>query len=371
MITAETKNILVEAAWFCARRPSAPARAATCIHTDASPTAIERGADFAFAPTGQCPGLQSTSSKACGGATSIGDRGRPRHSRARTPKPHARPADPALRQPTSQRLLGTTLDPGRHLRRAHRPVPHRARLRLDSVPYRLSETRSLRRSSFPPGGSTLRPRNRPHRRGRPRLRLQPLCQHPPHARHRSIAHPHGTRRTPPSAHTPARPGILQRSPLERPSPARPKPSSSHPRRRHVPLENPLNEEAAQPPALRSYPACSPCSPAISPATCRQRTPFRDAGAIFSGSAAKAVHEALSLCARPHGRSRRRPCRRMQPRRRRPLLRTQRSPRIHNAASFETPAPPPSPRPASPRSTKPAAPPPFSLADETARPRSSP
>ena len=121
MITAETRNILVEAAWF---DPASVRRSARRhgLHTDASHR-FERGADFNAAPTAN--NLVSKLILASGGhlegnlidivVPDIADR------------TAARPAI-ALSVKQVQRHLGTTLAPEGITREIVAPIPHLPRL---------------------------------------------------------------------------------------------------------------------------------------------------------------------------------------------------------------------------------------------------
>ena len=105
MITAETTNILVEAAWFAPAAVRASSRR-HLLHTDASHR-FERGADFAFAPTGNalvCKHILA----ACGGRLSgpLVDLVMPDLEAETATRPPIR-----LSVLSVQRLLGTTLAP--------------------------------------------------------------------------------------------------------------------------------------------------------------------------------------------------------------------------------------------------------------------
>ncbi len=105
MITADTKNILVEAAWFAPAAVRASSRR-HLLHTDASHR-FERGADFAFAPTGNALVCRHIL-EACGGqlAGAMVDIVVPAHEARTAARPPIQ-----LSVAHVQRLLGTTLDP--------------------------------------------------------------------------------------------------------------------------------------------------------------------------------------------------------------------------------------------------------------------
>ena len=105
MITAETKNILVEAAWFAPAAVRASSRR-HLLHTDASHR-FERGADFAFAPTANALVAKHILA-ACGGhlAGAVVDLVIPGHEAETAARPAIQ-----LSVAHVQRLLGTTLDP--------------------------------------------------------------------------------------------------------------------------------------------------------------------------------------------------------------------------------------------------------------------
>ena len=128
MITAETKNILVEAAWFSHPRPSAPARAATCCTL--TPATASSAAQTSPSPPRPTRWLQGTSSPHAAAA-----------SKARSPtssSPRSR-AETATRPPIQlsvtnvQRLLGTTLAPEGITAALVEPLPHRPRLHPKTV----------------------------------------------------------------------------------------------------------------------------------------------------------------------------------------------------------------------------------------------
>ncbi len=105
MITAETKNVLVEAAWFEPVTIRASSRR-HLIHTDASHR-FERGADFAAAPAANAL-VTKTILEACGGTLEGGlvDVVVPEHAAATVGRAPVR-----LAVRTVQRLLGTTVAP--------------------------------------------------------------------------------------------------------------------------------------------------------------------------------------------------------------------------------------------------------------------
>ena len=105
MITAETKNILIEAAWFAPAGIRASSRR-HLIHTDASHR-FERGADFAAAPIANALVSKHILS-ACGGslAGALIDLVLPEHAAATIGRPVV-----SLSISQAQRHLGTTLAP--------------------------------------------------------------------------------------------------------------------------------------------------------------------------------------------------------------------------------------------------------------------
>ena len=125
MITAETKNILVEAAWFdpaCVRRSSRRHG----LHTDASHR-FERGADFNACATGQRAGGEADS---CVRWRGRGRTGRPRSARDRR-EDRCAPADRVLGgagAAPSGRDAGRPARPIRPHRRTGLAVSHRPRL---------------------------------------------------------------------------------------------------------------------------------------------------------------------------------------------------------------------------------------------------
>ena len=104
-ITAETRNILVEAAWFDPATVRASSRR-HLIHTDASHR-FERGADFAAAPTANALVTKHILA-ACGGTLegTLVDLILPEHAAATANRPPI-----ALSIAEVRRHLGTTLDP--------------------------------------------------------------------------------------------------------------------------------------------------------------------------------------------------------------------------------------------------------------------
>ena len=164
MITPDTKNVLVEAAWF---EPMAVRRTARRhgLHTDASHR-FERGADFNAAPVASALVSQNPARQ-----RRLPRRRPRRRARSRSGSPHrASQAHRARAQRSASPFSAR-----QSTRRASPPPPsnrpHRTRL-----PARIPKARPRGRSRCPAGVST-RTRNRPHRRGRARLRLQPLRQH--------------------------------------------------------------------------------------------------------------------------------------------------------------------------------------------------
>ena len=250
MITPETKNILVEAAWF---DPAVVRRMSRRhgIHSDASHR-FERGADFHAPPVASALVSQLILAKR-----------RPHRRRARRCRHPA--SSGARRGPASHRLfcralralLGRTERWPRHHRRSrHR---HAARARLHALAPR---RRPLRRHAAQLAARS-RARDRPHRRGRARLRLQPLRQHAAQLlRHRAWSF-----RTRPSR--PRCASCSSPPATTRPSPP---PSVLPPTQLHSPRSpaspSPWTTRSAKRPAccaLRSCPACSPCWPTTSTA----------------------------------------------------------------------------------------------------------
>ena len=256
MITPETKNILVEAAWF---DPAAVRRSSRRhgLHTDASHR-FERGADFNAAPIANA--LVSKLILQARRPRRRRPHRRP-HPRDRRPHRHRPPINLSVQQ--VQRHLGTTLDARRHHLRDRPPIPHRARLHPHP-----KDRRHLLRPT-PLLASRPRARDRPHRRDRPRLRLQPLRQHPPHRDIPSSPTPPPPKK-PPSAPASSPSATANPSPAPSPpadadlfhEPHKPGGPSSRslagwvierqrdhlPRTRQettpVPMENPLSEEAS-------------------------------------------------------------------------------------------------------------------------------
>ena len=175
MITAETKNILVEAAWF---DPASVRRSARRhgLHTDASHR-FERGADF-----NACAVANALVAKLI-----LQSGGAPEGELVDIVSSPAIAARTAARPPIALSLAQVQRHLGRDARRparpirAHRrtgpPVPHRPRLHTDP------QTR-LQPSDLQCQAAELaarpRTRDRPGRRGCARLRIQPLRQHAAH-----------------------------------------------------------------------------------------------------------------------------------------------------------------------------------------------
>ena len=173
MITPDTKNVLVEAAWF---EPMAVRRTARRhgLHTDASHR-FERGADFNAGPVASA--IVSRILLANGGSIE-GDL-----VDVRVPAWEARTAN---RQPITlalsevHRILGKTEDK----EGITAPLSKRTLTALGCKLAANSPQAPAWQVTLAQLAPRSRTRNRPHRRSRPRLRLQPLRQHPPHIRRR-------------------------------------------------------------------------------------------------------------------------------------------------------------------------------------------
>ncbi len=173
MITPETKNILVEAAWF---DPASVRRSSRRhgLHTDASHR-FERGADFNAAPIANALVSQLILQHGGHAEGELIDVVIPEIAARTASRP---PIQLSVQQ--VQRHLGTTIAP-------EGITSEIVQQYLTALGCELNaKDRRHLRSKTPLLASRPRARDRPHRRGRPRLRLQPLRQHPPHrnARHR-------------------------------------------------------------------------------------------------------------------------------------------------------------------------------------------
>ncbi len=164
MITAETKNILVEAAWF---DPATVRRSSKRhgLHTDASHR-FERGADFNAPPVASALGQPAHPRSRRPRRRGDGRRGRSRSRRADRTAPSHR-AQPSRGAAHS----------GRNRRRPRRGAGY-DRVRTAGSGLQLAQGRGRRlpgdSAQLAPGSRT---RDRPDRRDRSRLWLQPLRQY--------------------------------------------------------------------------------------------------------------------------------------------------------------------------------------------------